>query len=264
MLLQDHRMHGFAQIDGREPVTKIISGDADNCVFEQDAAPEPDIPGKREVQRYEITATLRSSSSERITMLCRAGPMWSMLVGSECGRKRRIMNDPRQVLRNSIRQLVMAVLLISAFTLALPASAADNKACKLLTVAELEPVAGGKPSAFTSTLATPDAQICTATAPNGTVMLRWATKKPHATDYAAKGIEMAKKMGVIVEVKTFGPITCSTFIPPKGKEAAGFNTTCSVDQGGVVAAVEITAKNQKDMVSIDKLRPLAEKIATRM
>jgi hypothetical protein len=41
------------------------------------------------------------------------------------------------------------------------------------------------------------------------------------------------------------------------------NTTCTVTTGEVVAGIEVTTRTQKDMGSIDKLRPLAEKMAQR-
>jgi hypothetical protein len=151
-----------------------------------------------------------------------------------------------------------------------PLLAADNTACKLLTPAELEPVVGGKLSAFQAMggdAGTGQGQIrseiCMAVAPNSTVMLRLAKGSSGSKDAAAKGIEMMRKMGVTVDVKTFGPINCSTLIPPKSMEQHGFNSTCSVVKGDQVAAVEVQTKSQKDMVSIDKLRPLAEKMSTR-
>ncbi len=71
-------------------------------------------------------------------------------------------------------------------------------------------------------------------------------------------------MGAQVEMKNFGPITCSALVPPANLAAQiPFNTTCTVTKGELVAGIEVTAKSQKDMVSIDKLRPLAEKIAQR-
>jgi hypothetical protein len=163
-----------------------------------------------------------------------------------------------------IYQAAVAVLLFTTSVAAASGQAADNKACKLLSAAELEPLTG-KLTAFNSTLFTPDAQMCTARGQKGTVMLRWARKKPGKTPglSEAKGAEVAKEMGAKVEVKTFGPITCSTFIPPKGMTQVGPNTTCSVTRENQVAAVEITANKQKDMVSIEKLSPLAKKLATR-
>jgi hypothetical protein len=96
-------------------------------------------------------------------------------------------------------------------------------------------------------------------------MLRLARGAPHPSGgKEAGGIAMAKKMGAQVDVKTFGPVTCSTMIPPKNLEEYGFNTTCSVVKNGQVAAVEVTAKTQAEMVSIEKLRAVAERIAGRM
>ena len=43
----------------------------------------------------------------------------------------------------------------------------------------------------------------------------------------------------------------------------GFNTTCSIVKNDMVAAIEVQTKMQKDMVPIEKLQPLAEKMASR-
>ncbi len=107
--------------------------------------------------------------------------------------------------------------------------------------------------------------MCMGSTPTARVMLRAATRKAgEDVNASAAGIKMAEKMGAKVDVKTFGPITCSTVIPPKSMEEHGFNTTCSVLKGTQLGAVEVTAKDRKDMVPIEKLRPLAEKIAGRL
>jgi hypothetical protein len=162
------------------------------------------------------------------------------------------------------RSAILRIGLVATATLLFPAflTAADNRACKLLTPAELEPVVSGKLSAF-SPQSAGSADMCFASSPNTKVMLRWAMKKGASADAAAKGVEIARKMGATVDVKTFGPIACSTFIPPKGREVAGFNTTCTVSKGDAVAGVEVTAKTQQDMVPIDKLHPLVDKMAGR-
>ena len=77
------------------------------------------------------------------------------------------------------------------------------------------------------------------------------------------GIEVVKKMGIQVDVKTFGPITCSTMVPHANLAQHGFNTTCTVSKPTAIAGVEVTAKSQQDMVSIERLHPLAEKMASR-
>src|SRR5260370_29675708 len=109
------------------------------------------------------------------------------------------------------------------------------------------------------------AELCMGQTPTASVMLRLAKRSDQGQGKGkeAAGIEMAKKMGAQVEVKTDGPITCSTMIPPKGLEQYGFNTTCSVLKNGQVAAIEVTAKSQKDMVAMDSLHKIAEKMAGR-
>src|SRR5439155_21354365 len=77
------------------------------------------------------------------------------------------------------------------------------------------------------------------------------------------GVEVVTKMGIQVDVKTFGLITCSTMVPTANLAQHGFNTTCTVSKPTAVAGVEVTAKSQHDMVSIERLHPLAEKMASR-
>jgi hypothetical protein len=139
-------------------------------------------------------------------------------------------------------------------------AAETNRACGLATAAELEAALGGKVSALTGG---PGSPFCSAATPTVTVMLRVAKKTGRSPAAAAQGLALMKQMGAQVDVKTYGPITCSSIVPPKGKEAYGFNTTCSVDKATEVAAVEVTAKVQRDMVPIEKLHAVAEKIAGR-
>jgi hypothetical protein len=146
-----------------------------------------------------------------------------------------------------------------------------NKACALLTVAEIESAIALKVPAFREggspgkpASGSTGGEFCMAATPTTTVMLRLA-KKTGTSGREVKGIEMAKQMGAQVDVKTFGPITCSTLMPPSNLASQiGFNTTCSVTKGEAVAAIEVTTKAQKDMVPIDKLRPLAEKMLSRL
>lgn len=138
---------------------------------------------------------------------------------------------------------------------------AQVKACSLATPDELQAVLGGKVT-FSGNAASP--KICMGQAPTARVLLRIAKREGDAAGATeAKGLEIAKEMGAQIEVKTFGPITCSTSIPPPNLAQYGYNTTCAILNNGKVAAIEVTAKAQKDMVPIDKLRPLAEKMATR-
>ena len=162
-----------------------------------------------------------------------------------------------------MRRIAMLVLTIG---LVVPARAAEpNQACALLTTAELEAVLGAKlsPLAGQSIPGKAGVQMCTTKSANALVLLRLAKTKG-TSNAAAEGIEIARSIGAQVDVKTFGPITCSTMIPPRNMEQMGFNTTCSVVKGTTVAAVEITTKARKDLVPIEKVHPLADKIATRV
>jgi hypothetical protein len=166
----------------------------------------------------------------------------------------------RGILRTS--QIAALAIITVAHLSLFPARAradGDSKACGLLTSAEVEAALGAKVSNFTVGAG----GFCYASAPTVTVMVRVA-KKSAASGREAKGIEMAKQMGARVDVQKFGATTCSTLVPPANLvQAMGFNTTCSIDKGDSVAAVEVTAKSQANMVSIEKLRPLAEKMTAR-
>jgi len=141
---------------------------------------------------------------------------------------------------------------------------AQNKACALATPDELQALLGAKVANLKGTdMPGGDTAICMGQAPTARVMLRLAKRSEKNGGAEAAGIEIAKKMGAQVEVKTFGEITCSTIIPPASLAEHGFNTTCSIAKKTTVAAIEITAKTQKDMIAIDKLRQLAEKMAKR-
>lgn len=151
------------------------------------------------------------------------------------------------------------------------AHAGDNKACGLLRPAEIESALGTKvtswnssplPETMPGSAGNNNAEMCSASTSNATLLLRLA-KKTGATGREAKGIAIARQMGAKVEVKTSGPITCSSMIPPGNLAQYGFNTTCSVTKGEQVAAIEVTVKSEKEMVPMDKLRPLAETMATR-
>ena len=143
---------------------------------------------------------------------------------------------------------------------------AANKACELVTAGELEALlgakvtvdgGGGMPTAG-------GAEICSARSAPASVMLRLfkRTVDPSGAKENA-GIEMAKKMGAQVDVKTFGPITCSSIVPPDTLAGYGFNTTCSVTKAPMFAVIEVNAKAKKDMVAIERLHAIAEKMAGR-
>jgi hypothetical protein len=171
------------------------------------------------------------------------------------------MDSTNLTMWRAMALVVIATVLSGVLCLASRA-AGPNKACELLTPAEVEDALGAKASAF----AEGAGGFCYATTPTLTIMVRFAARKNKndATGREARGIEIMKQMGGQVDVQSFGPVTCSTLVPPANlAQTVGFNTTCSVTKGEAVAAVEVTAKAQADMVAIDKLRPLAAKLATR-
>jgi hypothetical protein len=160
---------------------------------------------------------------------------------------------------------VAVVVCAGAIASALPTPlfAADgNKACGLLTPSELESVLGARVSLSGGNAG--DVELCTGQTPAARVMLRLFKRTSDPSGATEKaGIEAVRKMGAQVDVKTFGPITCSAAVPPANLAQHGFNTTCSVSKPPMFAVVEVTAKSQKDMVPIDRLHPLAEKMAGR-
>ncbi len=105
--------------------------------------------------------------------------------------------------------------------------------------------------------------MCLGQGPAARVLLRLAAGPASDGSTEKAGIDLARQMGAEVQVKTFGPITCSTMVPPPSLAEHGFNTTCTVRKANAVAGVEVTAKTKKEMVSIEKLRPLAELMASR-
>lgn len=136
-----------------------------------------------------------------------------------------------------------------------------NKACGLLTAAELAAVLGGKVSGWKGDTL-PGVELCTGETPTARIMLR-LFKKTQDDHTEAEGIKIAKQMGAQFDAKTFGPSSCWTMVPPKNLEQYGFTFGCTVDKRPWFAVLEVTAKSRKDMVSIDKLHPLAQKMSGR-
>jgi hypothetical protein len=182
--------------------------------------------------------------------------------GSAAIRSRRLSMNSRALIR-----CLMATGLVVCGTMR---AAESNKACGLLTPSELQSVLGVE-VVLGGGVAMPagGAAMCIGKTGTATVMLRVAKRKmPEGKAPAGAreraGIEMAKKMGAQVDVKNFGPITCSTMVPAPSMAQYGYNTTCTVVKAGVVAGVEVTVKRQKDMIPIERLRPLAEKMSGRI
>ncbi|MEP6959833.1 MAG: hypothetical protein ABI980_13980 [Nitrospirota bacterium] len=158
---------------------------------------------------------------------------------------------------------------LAAGTQATSVEAADaNNACGLLTASEIESVLGTN-VALDGIASMPggNTQICMGQAASARVMLRLVTGLNPGRDRSGSkekaGMEVVKQMGGQVEVKLFGPIVCSTVEPPASKPYMGYHTTCTVSKDTAMAGIEVTANNKKDMVPIERLRPLAEKMAGR-
>ena len=136
-------------------------------------------------------------------------------------------------------------------------------ACTLLQPAELASALGGKAGELSGT-STGSAEICNGQVGTFKVMIRTA-KRTRDDDGAVerKGIEVARKMGMLVEGKIDGDMTCSTLVPPPALAEMGFNTTCSILRAGSVVAVEVTAPSQKEMASMEVVGQLVQKAITR-
>jgi len=107
--------------------------------------------------------------------------------------------------------------------------------------------------------------MCSGESATAKVMLRLFKRTDSASGNTEQaGIDAVKKIGAQVEVKTSGGITCMTMVPPANMAQMGFGTTCTVmSKAPMFAVIEVTAKTQKEMIPIDKLRGVAEKMATR-
>jgi hypothetical protein len=167
----------------------------------------------------------------------------------------------RRAFSRTISAAMSAGALAVLWSVPLPAAGA-NKACGLLTPSELETVLGAKVTLSGGNAG--NVELCTGRTPTVTVMLRVfkRTNDPSGATEKA-GIEAARQTGAQVDVKTFGPITCSAVVPPAKLAQYGFNTTCSVRRAPMFAVIELTATSQKDAVPIEKLHALAEKMAGR-
>jgi hypothetical protein len=147
-------------------------------------------------------------------------------------------------------------------------AAEGSKACSLLAPAELEAIFGSSVTLNPSpSLPGAKGELCDGKLKEGRLLLRLVSGLDPGRDRSGNkekaGLEIMKNMGAQVEVKTFGPIVCSSLVPPPGKEQMGYNTTCTVSKERALAGIEVTANNKAGMVSIDKVHPLAEKMAGR-
>lgn len=167
-----------------------------------------------------------------------------------------------------IRPTRAIAVLFSIGVLAMPGRAGmaqgpANQACRLVTESELQSVLGGKVTLKAGSIG--DVQTCSGETPGARVWLRFFKRTEDPSGKAEQaGVDALRKMGAKVVVKAAGGITCMTLVPPPSMASVGFGTTCTVTaKAPMFAVIEITAKTQKDMVPMEKLRAVAEKMRTR-
>jgi len=168
---------------------------------------------------------------------------------------------------------LVAVFAFVLLAFALPASAQVDP-CKLLTQAELESALGAK-----VTFAGSAQWGATPTCPGGSaakhmsILLmfspgdatkandpKWADPLGYLEQISRQSANSIKAQ---METKRFGSsILCTTLIPPK---QGPYSTQCmAVKKPTGMASISILVPSQQDMVPIDKLRPLAEKMLGRL
>ena len=160
--------------------------------------------------------------------------------------------------------LLAVAITIGAALQPLRAQTATGNACRLVTETEFESVLGGKVTPQSSSIG--EVQTCSARGQiaSATVRVFKRAGDPSGAKEQA-GIDALKKMGAQVEVTTSGGITCMTATPPANMPQMGYGTSCTVtNKAPMFAVIETRATSQKDMVPMDKLRTVAEKMAGRM
>ena len=163
--------------------------------------------------------------------------------------------------------------LITAFALLFLACvpvAAQVDPCKLLTPAEIETVLGIKVPKFThGSVQGSNTVTCNGDAVKGmSVGMMYAAPKPGDPKIAdpiawieSYSRDSAKAIGGKFNVQRFGSsVICTQLITPKG---GPFNTQCYAVKSPNQATVTVLVPTQQEMVSMDKLRPLAEKMLGR-
>ena len=163
----------------------------------------------------------------------------------------------------AIGALTSAIVVIALTATASMAQAPANRACALVTDSELQSVLGSKVTLKAGSIG--DVQTCGGQTPGVRVLLRFFKRNGAPSGNAEQaGIDAIKKMGAQVDVSSSGGIMCMTTVPPENMAAMGYGTTCTVtSKAPTFAVIEITAKTQRDMVPMDKLRSVAEKMASR-
>jgi hypothetical protein len=168
---------------------------------------------------------------------------------------------------------VFAFVLLAA---SLPAIAQVDP-CKLLTQAEIENAIGAK-ATFTGTAQWGATPTCPggSTAKKMSILVMFVPGDAKAGDAAKKDPRWADPLGYLEQIsrqsadsikakmdaKRFGSsILCTTLIPPK---QGPYSTQCMVVKIPTgMASISVLVKTQQEMVSMETLRPLAEKMLGR-
>jgi hypothetical protein len=179
--------------------------------------------------------------------------------------------------KNQQEKYMNRLIAVFAFVLlafSLPA-AAQVDPCKLLTPAEIENALGGKLSAYSGNSPMSAAMP---TCAGGILPKRMSVMVMFAAGDAKSAADpkWADPLGYLeqlsrqsadsikakMEAKRFGSsILCTTLIPPK---QGPYTTQCmAVKKPTGMATITVLVSSQQDMVSMDALRPLAEKMLGR-
>jgi hypothetical protein len=163
----------------------------------------------------------------------------------------------------------IAVFVFVLLASVLPA-AAQVDPCKLLTPAEIESALGVKVPKFThGSVQGSNTVTCNGDAVKGmSVGMMYASPKPGDPKIAdpmawieSYSRDSAKAIGAKLNLQRFGSsVICTQLITPKG---GLFNSQCYAVKPPNMAAVTLLVPTQQAMVSMDKLRPLAEKMLGR-
>jgi hypothetical protein len=161
------------------------------------------------------------------------------------------------------RFMFVASLVMVCAGPALPAQTAAGAACGLVTESDVAPVLGAKAPLKSGSVGA--VQTCSADGPTASMLVRVFKRSGGPNDEREKaGVEQMKKMGAQIEGKEFGDMTCMTIVASASVPQLGYTTTCTLTKKApMFAVIEIKAKSQKDMASMDKVRAVAEKMATR-
>jgi hypothetical protein len=164
---------------------------------------------------------------------------------------------------------ILALVLAGSFQ-----AAAQVNPCSLLKPAEVESALGVKVSGLDVNSQMGGMPTCSGVAANRmSVMVMFAGAGPHNGNDAKwadplgelerQSRESAKSIGAQMEVKRFGSsILCTTLIPPK---QGPYSTQCmAVKKPTGMGSISVLVRTQQDMVPIEKLHPLAEKMLGRL